>query len=557
MLSFTLQMKVMEIEMENKNNFFSRNAFLANLTEEAIWDVIIVGGGATGLGTALDAASRGFKTLLLEQSDFAKGTSSRSTKLVHGGVRYLAQGDIALVNEALRERGLLLNNAPHIVKKQAFVIPCYEWWSELKYLVGLTVYDWMAGKFRFGKSTFLGKEKVMQLLPTIKAKGLKGGVEYFDGQFDDARLAVNIAQTCAEKGGTVLNYVQVKGLLKANDGKINGVLAYDLENNREYKLNAKAVVNATGVFVDEILDMDTPARKPLVKPSQGVHLVLDKSFLNGKKALMIPKTPDGRVLFAVPWHDHILLGTTDTPLTKHSLEPVALEEEIDFILETVGRYLIFAPSRKDVLSVFAGLRPLAATDNDSASTKEISRSHKIFVSKSGLVTITGGKWTTYRKMAEDTIDKIIKVAGLPHATCTTANLKIHGFLNYSEHSSLAIYGSDKVHILALVNIEPELGNNLHHKMPYIQAEVVWAVRNEMARTVEDVLARRLRVLFLDARVAIEMAPQVASLIAGELKLDEQWEKDQVNAFTELASHYLLEPYSVDQTEPVIKVKSTN
>ena len=535
-------MKVNE-RMKNNSNIFSRDRFLSRLTEETHWDVIVVGGGATGLGTALDAAARGYKTLLLEQSDFAKGTSSRSTKLVHGGVRYLAQGNIALVYEALRERGLLLNNAPHIVKKQAFIIPCYSWWAELQYLVGLKLYDWMAGSFRFGQSTFLNKRKVGELIPGINEKNLKGGVEYFDGQFDDARLAVNLAQTCAEQGGTVLNYVRVKGLLKDQKGKINGVIAHEVESGKEFKIYSKAVVNATGVFVDEILDMDIPARKPLVKPSQGVHLVLDKSFLAGTKALMIPKTPDGRVLFAVPWHDHVLLGTTDTPLNNHSLEPIALDEEIDFILNTVDKYLVFSPSRKDVLSVFAGLRPLAATENDTGSTKEISRSHKIIVSESGMVTITGGKWTTYRKMAEDTIDRTIKVAGLPPVKCSTANLKIHGYLNGQQQSSLSIYGADKVQIEALVAIQSEFGERLHERMPNIKAEVIWAVRNEMARTVEDVLARRLRVLFLDARAAIEMAPKIASLIASELRYDDAWQKDQVNHFNALANQYLLDPYS--------------
>lgn len=530
--------------MEHQNQFFNRDRFLTRLAEDVIWDVIVVGGGATGLGTALDAASRGFKTLLLEQSDFAKGTSSRSTKLVHGGVRYLAQGNIALVYEALKERGHLLNNAPHVVKKQAFVIPCYRWWSELKYLVGLKIYDWMAGKFRFGRSIHLSKDKVLELLPGIKAKGLKGGVEYFDGQFDDARLAVNIAQTCAEQGGTLLNYVQVNGLLKGADGNINGLTAFDLENNREYKLKARAVVNATGVFVDEILDMDTPARKPLVRPSQGVHLVVNKSFLNTEKALMIPQTSDGRVLFAVPWQDHILLGTTDTPLANHSLEPIALEEEISFILQTVGKYLVTAPSRKDVLSVFAGQRPLAAAGNDSGTTKEISRSHKIVVSSSGLVTITGGKWTTYRKMAEDTVDTVIKVAALRKAVCKTADLKIHGFMNQNNQSALSIYGSDKDYISELMATEPGLAKKLHNRMPNIQAEVIWAVRNEMARTVEDVLARRLRVLFINAAIAIEMAPKVASLIARELNLEFAWEEAQINAFTELAKRYLLEPYTM-------------
>ena len=538
--------------MDNYAGFFRREYFLAELSKKIVWDIIIVGGGATGLGTALDAASRGYKTLLLEQSDFAKGTSSRSTKLIHGGVRYLAQGNISLVYEALKERGFLLRNAPHIVKKQAFVIPCYRWWSQLKYIIGLKLYDWMAGSFSLGQSKYLPKERVMELLPCINAKGLKGGVEYLDGQFDDARLAVNLAQTCAEKGGTLLNYFQVTSLLKKENGKIFGITAYDLENKREYKLQSRVVVNATGVFVDKIMDMDKPGRKPLVRPSQGVHLVVNKSFLNSDKSLMIPETADGRVLFAVPWYDHILLGTTDTALINHSLEPIALNEEIDFILETVEKYLVSAPTREDILSVFAGLRPLAATNNSRKSTREISRSHKILLSDSGLVTITGGKWTTYRKMAEDTINKVIKVAGLRQVNCSTNNLKIHGFPDTMDKSSLSIYGSDKVKILALIELNPKLADKVHPAMPYIQAEVIWAVQNEMARTVEDVLARRLRVLFLDARVAIEMAPKVASLMAHELNFNSDWEKEQVKAFTELAGNYLLTPNPINKQSTINK-----
>ena len=541
--------------MVHQNLFFNRNLSLTTLTEVDIWDVIIVGGGATGLGTALDAASRGFKTLLLEQSDFAKGTSSRSTKLIHGGVRYLAQGRITLVYEALKERGLLLKNAPHLVKTQAFIIPCYGWWDLMKYLIGLKIYDRMAGKYKLGRSTRLSKEKVLELLPGIKAKGLKGGVEYFDGQFDDARLAVNIAQTCAEQGGTLLNYVQVKGLTKSSDGKINGVIALDLESKSDFKLKARAVVNAAGVFVDDILDMDSPGRKPLVKASQGVHLVVNKSFLKTEKAIMIPRTADGRVLFAVPWQDHIILGTTDTPLANYSLEPAPLREEIDFILQTVAKYLVKAPSRKDVLSVYAGLRPLAATENNSKRTKEISRSHKIFISNSGLITITGGKWTTYRKMAEDTVNRIIEVAGLKPIQCITADIKIHGFPDNQIDADFSIYGDDKKHIAAIIISDPELAKKLHQNMPYIQAEVIWAVRNEMARTVEDVLARRLRVLFLNAMVAIEMAPKVASLMARELNLKIGWEEEQIKLFTELAKRYLLKSYTIDHTESIVKIQN--
>jgi len=526
-----------------KKHFFAREVFLQEIKDDAlVWDVIIIGGGATGLGVALDAAARGFKTLLLEQSDFAKGTSSRSTKLVHGGVRYLAQGDVKLVYEALYERGLLLKNVPHLVNIQSFIIPNYTWWNEMLYGVGLTVYDLMAGQNRLNKTTLLSGKTVAKLLPNIEQKNLKGGVRYYDGQFDDARLAVNLAQTCAEQGGIVLNYIKVISLLKDKQGKIAGVKARDMESGREYTLRSKAVVNATGVFVDDILQMNAPAQKPLVRPSQGVHVVLNNSFLPGNNALMIPQTPDGRVLFAVPWHQHVLVGTTDTPLNENKLEPTALEEEINFILETAGKYLVRKPTRQDVLSVFAGLRPLAAPDKDTGSTKEISRSHKLLVASSGLITITGGKWTTYRKMATDTVEEVIKGAALPNKPCSTANLKIHGFAEkngVSDH--LDIYGSDASLIRDLIKQRPALKEALHPDFPNIQAEVVWAVQNEMARTVEDVLARRMRILFLNARVAIDMAPQIAGIMAIELNQDNSWVQNQINNFKAIANNYLLQP----------------
>lgn len=516
----------------------TRESQIEELTTQLAWDIIIIGGGATGLGCAVDAASRGYKTLLLEQSDFAKGTSSRSTKLVHGGVRYLAAGDVLLVYEALRERGLLLQNAPHIVKKQAFIIPCYSFFQKIKYVLGLKLYDWLAGNFSFGTSRILGKEKATAALPGLKIDKLKGAVEYQDGQFDDARLAINLAQTAIEHGATVLNYIKVDALL-SDYGLLKGVKAKDIETGVFYNLHAKAVINATGVFVDDVLAMDRPGSKPLVMSSQGAHLVLDKSFMPASAALMIPKTSDGRVLFAVPWHGHLLVGTTDTPLKFHSLEPVALEKEISFIIETAGSYLEKKPTRKDVLSVFAGLRPLAAPDKDAGQTKEISRSHKLIVSKSNLITITGGKWTTYRKMAEDTIDKAVAVAKLSAAPCITRNLAIHGSTSKTCNNHFDVYGSDADGVESLLARQPELAEKLSSKFPNVAAEVLWAVRNEMARTVEDVLARRLRVLFLDAEAALEMAPQVARIIAKELRYDEGWERQQLEQFSGLASHYML------------------
>jgi len=510
--------------MQDQPHIFNRSHFIEKLDEETPWDIIIIGGGATGLGTALDAASRGLKTLLIEQSDFAKGTSSRSTKLVHGGVRYLAQGDVALVREALKERGLLLENAPHLVKKQAFIIPCFSWFEKMKYLVGLKLYDWLSGKYSFGKSRVLSKKSVSELMPELAPKNLKGGVEYYDGQFDDARLAVDIAKTSAIYGATLINYFKVTGLTKDHSGSVNGVLARDMESNLSYKLKAKVVINATGVFVDDILQMDHPQRKPMTRPSQGIHLVLDRSFWKSNEALMIPKTSDGRVLFAVPWHEHLLVGTTDTPLNSHSIEPIALEAEIKFILNTTKQYLSKEPQKKDILSVFAGLRPLAAPDKDVNSTKEISRSHKIYLEKSNLITITGGKWTTYRKMAEDTVNKAIKVGQLNKSNCQTYHLLIQDTIGDLNQEEKAIYSTQPMHPVYTIS----------------ETDVVKAARFEMARTIEDVLARRFRVLFLDAHIALKLAPLVAPILAKELGKDEEWQKNQLADFTEVVKPYLIE-----------------
>lgn len=526
---------------------FQRDSLLDKVRSKTTWDVIVIGGGASGLGIALDAASRGYATLLLEQSDLAKGTSSRSTKLVHGGVRYLANGDLRLVYDALQERGILQQNAAHLVKRQSFVIPCYSLLSKFKYYFGLKFYDLLSGSYSLGKSEALSREEVTRLFPGINTEGLVGGVEYYDAQFDDSRLAVNLGQTCVEQGGVVLNYFKVTGLIK-KDRKIEGVIAKDVETGKEYSFLSKVVVNATGVFVDDILRMDVPDKKPMVKPSQGIHIVISSSFLNSDCALMIPETTDGRVLFAIPWYEHIIVGTTDTPIDEYSMEPLALDKEIEFILDTIKQYLKDPPVEKDILSVFAGLRPLAAPDDNTVKTKEISRSHKLFVSDSGLVTITGGKWTTYRKMAEETVEKIIEVGKLSKADCNTKNLKINGCTDLDSKSHLSMYGNNEEDILELVRELPFLGKKLISTLSYIEAEVVWAVRNEMARTVEDVLARRLRILFLDAKAAMQAAPRVAELMRMELNYDEDWKSNQLMVFNKVAANYLRKTVNIISLE---------
>ena len=507
------------------------------------WDFIIIGGGATGLGVAVDAVTRGYSTLLLEQSDFAKATSSRSTKLVHGGVRYLQKGDVALVREALRERGYLRKNAPHLVKNQRFIIGNYRWWERPFYTIGLTFYDLLSGRMSFGRSLPMSRNGVISAIPQIARKNLKGGVVYHDGQFDDSRLAVNLVQTAIEKGATAVNYVKVLQLLKTPEGKVSGVVARDEFDGTSFTAEGKCIINATGIFVDDIIRMDNPDGKPLVRPSQGVHLVVDKSFLGGDDAIMVPKTSDGRVMFGVPWHNRVILGTTDVPVKEFVLEPRALEDEVDFILETAGRYLAKKPQRSDVLCVFAGLRPLAAPKEGSneAKTKEISRSHKIIVSSSGLVTITGGKWTTYRKMAEDAINAAIKTNKLQFRECHTKNLPIHGYKEDPDTSDrMYIYGSDLENIMKMEEENPLFAEKLNNSYDFTVGEVIWAVRKEMACTVDDVLARRVRVLYLDARASIKLAPRVASVMAEEMGKDKAWAEQQVKEFTELARGYVLE-----------------
>lgn len=522
-----------------------RDQALAQLDDPEPWDVLIVGGGATGLGTAVEAASRGYRTLLLERSDFAKGTSSRSTKLIHGGVRYLQQGNVALVLEALRERGLLLRNAPHLVRNLSFVVPAYDWWEGPFYGAGLRLYDLLAGRLGFGPSRRLSREETLERIPTLEPEGLRGGIVYQDGQFDDARLAITLARTLVAQGGTPINYMEVAGLLKEG-GLVRGVQARDVESGEEREIRARVVVNATGVFADGLRRMDDPSSETLLAPSQGIHLVLDRSFLPGASAILVPHTADGRVLFAVPWHGRAVVGTTDTPVPHSSSssssawdEPLPLPGEVEFLLTHAARYLTRDPAPADVLSCFAGLRPLVRAGDEKA-TAALSRDHTLIVAPSGLVTITGGKWTTYRKMGQDAVDHAALAGGLPERPSVTADLRLHGWTErVPPPAEGTAYGSDAPALDWLAGEQPGWGDPLHPRLPYRVCEVVWAVRHEMARTLEDVLSRRTRALLLDARASLEAAPAVARLLAAELGRDEAWVEGQVAAYEALARGYLL------------------
>ncbi len=518
-----------------------RQHLFAKLQDSPPFDIAIVGGGATGLGIALEATLRGLRVVLLESHDFAKGTSSRATKLVHGGVRYLAQGNVSLVREALHERAVLLYNAPHLAQPIPFVMPSYRWWETVFYGVGLTLYDLLAGKFGLGRTEFLNRAEVLQRLPQAQAQGLRGGVQYWDGQFDDARLAVALARTAASKGALLINYCPVTALTHQNQHVV-GVQCTDQETGRPFDVRAKCVINATGVWVDALREMDGAANalavKPMVAPSQGVHLVVDRAFLNSDHALLIPKTSDGRVLFAVPWLGKVILGTTDTPRHDLPREPQAFEAEVAFILQESARYLQRAPKREDVRSVWVGLRPLVKPqDADGNHTKDLSREHTVLISSSGLVTVTGGKWTTYRAIAQDVLARCTQAHLIApkfkesHSdACRLVGATMGTQANFSlmQAAGMHSYGEEQALLMQLPGADHWLSASLSEAM------VRFAAQQEFARTVEDVLARRSRLLFLDARLAIELAPQVAAILESETKQDAQ-----LDDFLYMAQHYLL------------------
>lgn len=519
----------------NHRSDFNRDVQLARLAADGPFDLLIVGGGATGAGIAVDAASRGYRVALCEQSDFGKGTSSRSTKLVHGGVRYLEQGDVKLVRDALYERGLLLRNAPHLVYRLPTVLPLYRWWEPFYYRIGLLAYDLLAGRLGFGWSKRLSRAATVAALPTIQQEGLRGGVRYYDGGFDDARLLINLIQTAAQQGAVCVNHTRVERLIK-EDGKVVGAEAIDLETGASHEVRAKVVVNAGGPYGDAVRRLIDSDAKPWIQPSQGIHLVLDRSFLPGENALIVPKTSDGRVVFAIPWHGHTLVGTTDTGLNETPLEPTPLRSEIDFLLETINGVLAKPVAEADIHSVFAGLRPLVRKD-ESQATSKLGRDHSVRVDEAGLVTMLGGKWTTYRKMAEDCVDRCVELAGLSPAPCRTRQLPIRSGDPAESGKPLAHYGADAEAVRKFIASDPAYAKPLDEELPHTVGEALWAIRHEMARTVEDVLSRRLRMLLLNAEATRRAAPRVAELLAEELGRDDDWIAAERERFSSLVDGY--------------------
>lgn len=526
-----------------------RTSLLDRLRSRERWDIAIVGGGATGLGAAVDAVSRGYRTVLVESNDFGQGTSSRSTKLIHGGVRYLAQGNVGLVREALRERSTLMRNAPHLVGSRSFLLPTHRRLSIPYYLAGLTIYDALAGGHGLGKSRAVSAIEAKRLVPTLREARLRGGIVYRDGQFDDSRLIIALLRTFADLGGVALNYLPAIEFRKESS-RISGLMARDAETGEEFRIEARAVINAAGVFADEIRTLDRSDAPAMIRPSRGIHLVLPRRVLPGETALLIPKTDDGRVLFSIPWHDRVLLGTTDTPMSgSPPREPRASHDEVAYLLDHATRFLDPAPEAGDILSSFAGLRPLIG-HSSGGTTAQLSREYVVEISTSGLITITGGKWTTYRPMGSHVIDEAAKIGGLEPRRSTTGSQRLRGSPNEGQDrigtivgdeaspDPLVAYGTDAEQLRLRMVARPDEAMLLHPRLPYYSAEVIWAVDQEWARTVEDVLSRRTRALLLDAQASIEAAPRVAALMSESLGRDESWRSDQVSRFRTLARAYL-------------------
>ncbi len=488
-----------------------RDAMIKKADETDFWDVIVIGGGATGLWIAYDAALRGFNTILLEKDDFASAASSKSTKLIHGGVRYLKQGQLFLVQEALNERRTLASIAPHLVHAKPFIIPYYKWYERFYYGLGMSLYDFLAGPIEDESHRYLPDNQVLTRCPTLNSENLHGGCLFYDGQFDDTRFSIELAKMAALHDATLLNYTPVISLIKQGD-RVEGVMARDLINNQELEIHGRVVINAAGIFSDEIRKLDDQAAPPMMVFSRGSHIVLDKEFLSGETALVFPKTRDGRLAFCIPWHGKVLVGTTDVPTEKPLQEAHPTHEEIEFLLNAAGEYLTKKPRLHHIKSCFAGIRPLVKRSD--ASTAKLSRSHKITTSKSHLITIAGGKWTIARKMAEDTIDHAIGAHLLENISCKTTKMPFEE-LTHSHK-----------------------GEKLHPHLSYTDDDIKIAIEHEMAQTLTDLLARRTRCLFLDVKATLEIAPQVAATLQKLLAQTDAFREEQIEKFKTFARPYL-------------------
>ena len=502
-----------------------------------VWDVIVIGGGATGLGIAIDAASRGCSTLLIEKHDFAKSSSSKSTKLIHGGLRYLKQFDFSLIQEGLKERGTLLKIAPHLVSPLGFIIPHYKFWEKPIFKLGLKIYDYLCRGYHFDQSYWINKEQALLEVPTLNRKNLYGASVYFDAQFDDARFAITLAQTACDLGATLINYAEVKSFEK-KDGKIHAVVVEDLESQKSATIKGRSFINATGPFCDFLRKVDDDQSVDVIAPSQGSHIVLPSHFCPSNKAILIPHSKDNRVIFCIPWLGKVLVGTTETEVKKISADPVVLSREVDFLLEEISAYLSLKPKKEDVLSVFAGIRPLVK--KKQTKTAKLSRNHEIFISNSNLISVAGGKWTTYRKMAEDVVNIALKNIAKPFIKSNTAKIKLHGAIDPRKTKlSFPQYGKDSSFLDHMIEKDPSLSQYIHPELPYKKVQILWAIQNEMARSIEDILARRTRALFLNAKAAIEAAPIIANMLAKEFSKDKNWEDRQTLNFIAIAQTYLV------------------
>lgn len=522
-----------------------REAFLrAATSRRSPYDVIVIGGGANGLGIALDCAHRGLEVLLLERAAFGAGTSSRSSKLIHGGIRYLAQAQFGLVREALHERALLLRNAAGLVTPLPFILPAGKRLELYKYAAGLKLYDALAGEHKLSTSRILDSTETRRLAPQLGRAPLVGSVSYTDAHFDDTRLLQALAHSAAARGATLLNHMPVVALHKNARGQLRAVGVRDALGGATHDFEARVIINASGVHGDAVRRLADATLEAEILPSQGTHLVVPNRFYSSDHALVMPRTPDGRVMFVMPWHGQALIGTTDTALDKLVDPPVPQREEIDMILTVTARHLHRAPSRSDVLSAFAGVRPLAAAPGSARSSK-ISREHAISVDSAGLVTVSGGKWTTYRRVAEQCVDVAVKLAGLRARDVSTRELEL--VTPDSARGGVDALGFPARGVAHIGAEQAALAAPLSDALPYSGAHFAYAARYEMAMTVADALAYHTRALFIDARAALDIAPRVATIMANELQRDTNWVASELAALRSIAAPFILTPTPVRET----------